>query len=452
MNHHNLYVCTGSTMIKKQLQNGIFYLNEPKIGDSCCLVFLRMLNNSTASEMGNVLLQLWGMLKDLEKGKVKDLEGVHDRHLYPGNLSILIGYGAEIFSLKQLRRKKPHAFSNQVSFKDPNLEGGGPIISGSDISYSNDIRSNHATSDAIVLQFIGNNEFVTSRAAIETSKLLSSLRNSEGYEFLYVSKIYTGFQRQDKRSWLGFHDGVSNLPSNIRLQIIAIDENPGDVEEMWTSSGTYMGFLRTEIDLKRWDALDPIDQSKIIGRDKMTGCPLIGVDKNGKPIKDNSCPVRGTYEVIEAGNEIFRELPIFGNQKFMPLGDSDKILENSHIVKANPKPLVSRNISESYRIFRQGFEYLESTELYPGFRVGLNFISYQNDPKKLFNILEQGFGKKNPTNDVDLRTLEEYFSVRAAGIFFVPPLQENEPFPGAGIFLDDNNRTSLSVTPEYSIK
>jgi deferrochelatase/peroxidase EfeB len=325
--------------MKKQLQKGIFYLKEPKIGESCYIVFLRMRKGCTASEIGNLLLQLWGMLKDLEKGKVKDLEGVDDRHLYPGNLSVLIGYGPEIFSVKQLRRKKPNALSDQVSFKDPNLEGGGPIINGSTISYSKDITINHATSESIVLQFIGDNEFVTSRAAVETWKLLSSLRNSEGYEILYVSKIYAGFQRQDKRSWLGFHDGVSNLPSNIRLQVIAIDEKQQDVEEMWTTSGTYMGFLRTEIDLQGWNDLKPIDQSKIIGRDKVTGCPLIGVDKNGKPIKDNRCPIRGTFEVIEAGNEMFREHPIFGNQRYLPPWISDKILENSPGASADPKPL-----------------------------------------------------------------------------------------------------------------
>jgi Dyp-type peroxidase family len=438
--------------MKKQLQNGIFYLSEPKIGESCYIVFLRRQSDCTASEIGNVLLPLWGMLKALEKGIVKDLEGVNDRHLYSGNLSILIGYGPEIFAVKQLRRKKPIALSDQVSFKDPNLEGGGPILNGSNISYSKDITINHAASDSIVLQFIGDNEFVTSRAVVQTWKLLSSLRNSEGYEIIYISKIYPGFQRQDKRSWLGFHDGVSNLPSNIRSQIIAIDEKPYDIEEMWTTSGTYMGFLRTEIDLKGWDELKPLDQSKIIGRDKLTGCPLIGVDKDRKPIKDSRCPIRGTFEVIEPGNEMFREHPIFGNQRYLPLGVSDKSLQSSHIAKANPTPVVSSNITESYRIFRQGFEYLESTEFHPGFRAGLNFISYQNDPKKLFNILEQGFSKKNPAYDVNLPSLEKYFTVRAAGIFFVPPLQENEPFPGAGIFFDNYPRSSANETTFYTYK
>lgn len=436
--------------MKNKIQNGIYYLNEPRIGNSCCVVFLRLQNDSTAFEIGDALLQLWVMLKDLEKGKVKDLDGVHNRHWYPGNLTTLIGYGPEIFSLKQLRRQKPKSFTDERSFSQPNLQGGGPILNGSAISYSNDIRLNHAASDAIVLQFIGDNEFVTSRAAVETWKLISSIRNNNGHEMIHVSKIYTGFQREDKRSWLGFHDGVSNLPSSIRQQIIAIEEDPRDVEQMWTANGTYMGFIRTEIDLKGWDDLNNTVQSEIIGRDKMTGCPLIGIDKNGKPIIENGCPVRGTFEVIESGNEHFREHRIFEKERFLHIGASDESLEKSHIAKANPIPSLSRNISKSYRIFRQGFEYLESTEYYPGFRVGLNFISYQNDPKKLYDILEQGFAKKNPTGDDKAPVLEDYFTVRAAGVFFVPPSQENEPFPGSEIFSDQYARSTANRIPYYN--
>src|SRR4029079_19578287 len=211
-------------MMKKKLQNGIFYSSEPKIGNSCCVVFLKSMSGSTASEIGNVLFQLWGMLKNLENGKVKELDGVDRRNLFPGNLTYLIAYGPDIFSIMDIRRKKPTALSELVPLNQPHLQGGGPIIMGSSIMYSKDIRINQGASDSIVLLLIRDNEFITSRAAVETWKLLSSIRNSDGYEILHISRIYTGFQREDKRSWLGFHDGVSNSPSNDRLQIISIDD------------------------------------------------------------------------------------------------------------------------------------------------------------------------------------------------------------------------------------
>ena len=48
-------------------------------------------------------------------------------------------------------------------------------------------------------------------------------------------------------------------------------------------------------------------QELIIGRKKLTGCPIIGVSQSGDPIGDIGCPKVGTTEVIEKGNEVFRE-------------------------------------------------------------------------------------------------------------------------------------------------
>jgi Dyp-type peroxidase family len=432
--------------MQTKLQNGIFYLDTPTIGNSCHIVFIRAGVGSNASEIGEALVKVWTMLKNLEKGIVNDLKGVNKRHLHPGNLTTLIGYGPEIFLIKEAKKQKPLDLNDEVVFKFPNLNGGGPIIQDSDILYSKDIVKNDAQSEHIILQFVGDDEFITSRASFETWKLSSRLQNSQGNNILYITRIFTGFQRDDKRNWFGFHDGVSNLPSKDRLQIISITKKDVVDKDIWTINGTYMAFLRIEFDINEWGKVKDTDQSIIIGRDKITGCPLIGVDKNKQPIKDNRCPVRGTFEVIEKGNEIFREHPPFGKQMYLPRGSSDKLLEKSHVGIANPTDEQSDR-TNSYRIYRQGFEFLEPIESYPGFRVGLNFISYQNNPKRLFNILKHSAGKSKPTNSVaELPSFETFFSIRTAGIFLVPPLIENEPFPGAGIFLDEVSMAQLNIS------
>ena len=427
-----------------KLQNGIFYRDTPKIGNSCNIAFIRAGVGSNASEIGEALVKLWSMIINLEKGLVDDLKGVHQRHLHPGNLTTLIGYGPDIFLLKDSKKQKPVDLTDDVVFKLPSINGGGPIIQDSDISYSKDIVKNDTQSDHIVLQFVADNEFITSRASFETWKLLSKLRNSQGNDTLYITRIFTGFQRDDRRNWFGFHDGVSNLPSKDRLQIISISKNDVADKDVWTINGTYMSFLRIEFDVDKWGKVKDDDQSIIIGRDKITGCPLIGVDKNKQPIKDKRCPVRGTFEVLEKGNEMFREHAPFGKQRYLPLGASDKVLEKSHVGITNPSDVQSDR-TNFYRIYRQGFEFLEPIVSYPGFRVGLNFISYQKNPKRLFNILKKSFDKKKQTYEyTDVPSFETFFSVRAAGIFLVPPLVMNDPFPGAGIFLNERSIAQIN--------
>jgi deferrochelatase/peroxidase EfeB len=420
-----------------KLQNGIFYSGTPKIGNSCQVAFVRAGIGTNASEVGDVLVKLWAMLKNLEKGEVYDLNGVHPRHLHPGNLSTLVGYGPEIFSIKDVKRQKPLTLTEETNFKMPSLKGGGPIIENSGILYSKDIVKNEAQLEHIILQFVGDNEFITSRASYETWKLLSKFHNSHGNDTLYLTNIFTGFQRDDRRNWFGFHDGVSNLPSKDRFQVLGIARNDVTDNDIWTINGTYMAFLRIEFDVDKWNKFSENDQSIIIGRDKTTGCPLIGVDKNNLPIKDKRCPVRGTYEVLEKGNEIFREHAPFGKQVYLPRGVSDSLLLKSHVGSANPtKEQLDK--TNRYRIYRQGFEFLEPIRSYPGFRVGLNFISFQKSPTRLFNVLKHSTLSNVLLDHVSgLPSFETFFTVRGAGIFFVPPLNMNEPFPGASIFLDE---------------
>ena len=83
--------------------------------------------------------------------------------------------------------------------------------------------------------------------------------------------------------------------------------------------------MRIALNLEKWEDTSVSLQEIIIGRDKLSGCPLIRVDENNKPIKDSRCPVPGTSEVIDPGNEYFRDHPPYGTMR------TNNILQLSHI-------------------------------------------------------------------------------------------------------------------------
>ena len=85
------------------MQEGRFYLGTPEIGNSCHIVFLRCGIGTSASELGEVIVKLWAMLNNLKKGIVEDLKGVHPKNLHPGNLVVSIGYGPQVFSIKDIK-------------------------------------------------------------------------------------------------------------------------------------------------------------------------------------------------------------------------------------------------------------------------------------------------------------------------------------------------------------
>ena len=145
-----------------------------------------------------------------------------------------------------------------------------------------------------------------------------------------------------------------------------------------------------------------------------------------------SCPVRGTYEIIEKGNELFREHPAYGSQKNLPFGVSDELLKESHIGNVHSSYAIPPWKTESSRIFRQGYEFLEIRDNPVDVRVGLNFVSFQNSPKRLYGSL--GHNSSGASKTSKMPSFEQFVSVRAAGIFLVPPFAPIESFPGASIF------------------
>jgi len=434
------------------LQDGIYYKKGSTPGDSLGIIFLRANGTSDAMELGQIIKRIWDTCLNLKNGIIKDLDV--DYPDFYKDLTILIGYGPKIFSLRGSLRKKPSLLTDDLNFALP-IKGGGIIFPGSDLYYHEDLIENHAASDDIVIQFISRKQYVTHQGLVEVWRELSRASTDEPYSNkLSITTFYQGFRRADNRNWTGFHDGVSNLKPEEREKVIPIGQSQVQLEDKWLVKGTFMAFIRIFIDLQKWWQKKIHEQEIIVGRRKSTGCPIIGYDKSNNPISDKNCPVKGTREVTDKGNERFRDHPAYGFQR-LGSGILDEDLKFSHIgamkIVKNTNPWQKQ--IEQNSIFRQGFEFLEQCNAYPGIMAGLNFISFQNDPKRLFNTMTSWNEKKavmfNKWQNKNLSSLarlalNSYFRVGAAGLFLVPPFNDNEIFPGSSIFFStkDTSRGS----------
>ena len=135
--------------------------------------------------------------------------------------------------------------------------------------------------------------------------------------------------------------------------------------------------------------------------------------------------------MLDPRNNRFRTIST--DRKLNPYHTSNKmfqpILNDSHASRmyniiSNFK---KRNIFAN--LYRQGFEFLESTNNGKNIICGLNFVSFQNDLKLLFELINFGFGNSLHTDFKTNLGLENYISILAAGIFLVPPVFDKK-FPG----------------------
>jgi deferrochelatase/peroxidase EfeB len=399
------------------LQEGIYYAPGQRPGRFFAILFLRASPESDAQEVGKCFGELWAMYQELKEGRIRDLEGVILPHDHD-ELSVLAGIGRNAFKLDGTALARPEGLGDQHLFRSPLPDGGGPLLIGSGLSYAPDARANLATEEFCV-QAIADTKLAVDRVIVETWKLLSDrVDPATGAAALQLTTFFLGAQRSDHRSWIDFHDGLSNMRSEDREQAIAID--PGtDVD--WTVGGTYLAFLRLAVDLPLWRTLDRTAQELVVGRDKLTGCPLTELEGE-KPLSDPGCPVAGTQIWEDANDEPFSEPP----------STDDARIRKSHVQRVNHHQQPASDAG-TRRIFRQGYEFLEWKDSTPGFRAGLNFVSFQDTPERLLRMLtaEGWLGQVNFGGEPDEEP-KNLLNAYAAAIYLVPPLREGEHFPGAG--------------------
>lgn len=431
--------------MENKFQEGIFYNNKPLfpkdktrlrnnsiLNDTFALIFLRTIKKSNALCVHRALINLWKMYTNLKQGLVNGIKSP----VPADDLTILIAYGNNIFNLPGITKSIPENFKNK-QFLPASPQG--PILDGCGIKYSTDMHYNIGLSEDIAIQLVSKSQLATFRAIEETSKHLYLCKN----KVLRFSKFFTGFQRTDGRSWLGFHDELSNMNrGKERSEAIFIhpERNALKYSDWWTKDGTYLAFLRTEVDLRNWEKLDRVRQEYVVGRNKETGVPLIGVDKNGNPSysKFSTKKKSSQYDTRFHDHADFFSVPKVSREVLnsLDLESSRRILSQSHIGRARHMDNLRSGNSSSRRIYRQGYEFMEPVNSNKNnqLRVGLNFISFQNDPSRLFFILTDPnwMGKSNFGGDTNMASIGNLLNILAAGVFFVPPLEK--PYPGANIF------------------
>jgi len=394
------------------LQEGIYHAPGRRPGRHFALLFLRAKPAGGASGAAAALGDLWGMYQGLKGGVVRDLEGVT---LPAGDLTVLLGFGRNAFELDGIALRRPRGLADEYLFRSADAGGGGPLLRGSGLRYATDVRANMAT-EAFCVQVIADSKLAVDRAVVETWKALADA----GDPALELTTFFLGNQRDDHRSWIDFHDGLSNLRSEDREGVIAI--GPG-TDEPWAVGGTYLAFIRVAVDLAGWRRLTRAGQELAVGRDKLSGCPIVGVGDDGAPRTDPGCPVAAT-QIHETPNDgPFAEPPEV----------SDPVVRASHVQRANHHIRPASDFG-SRRIFRQGYEFFEWADRPPGFRAGLNFVSFQDRPSRLLKMMTAGgwLGSTNFGGDEQAHPeLASLLSVYGAGVYVVPPVVAGEPFPGA---------------------
>ena len=189
----------------------------------------------------------------------------------------------------------------------------------------------------------------------------------------------------------------------------------------------HVAFLRISIDLDKWEKISVKRQERIVGREKSSGCQLDDVTKNDTNVFVRGCPIPGTTEIIQKGNEEFLEGQSYYNGK-----------NRSQLSDPVSKSHIGRMIAADSQIFRQGFDFLEPMQNYPFFRAGLNFVSFQKGTDRIYWSIRKGFERINFGGGSLSSTgiSGELLAVHGAGLFLVPPFKKGEDFPGEIIFED----------------
>ena len=150
-----------------------------------------------------------------------------------------------------------------------------------------------------------------------------------------------GYQRDDDREAFGYLDGLRNVvPATERSQIVFVRRDEREIEEpAWADQGTYIAYAKITQNRDAFDALDPDEQDRVIGRTR-AGERL---DLCGQKVSARKEP-----------GEVGDALPFA-----------------SHVRKAGP-----RGARDDCQIFRRGLPFVE-TSGDGQVRLGLQFFSFQ---------------------------------------------------------------------------
>ncbi len=405
-----------------RIQEGIHFRRGETPQPHFSIAFLDVVGTADRSKVRSCLEFVWMRIQELKSGLVADLPG---QQVDPQSLTAAIGYGAKLFELEGLglKERKPLALK---PFLLPLAAGGGPISNGAGIHYETSVTTNPGSS-AISILFTANSALAVRRALVETWKALADHLQATEEDEAIIAMVasYTGFGREDRRSWIDFFDGTSNMRSDERLKAIQIEKKGEVSAASWVEEGTYLCFMRLAVDLNAWRSHPRSTQEIMVGRDKLSGCPLVAA-AGGQSIPRAGCPFATGGNVEDGQNEAFREAP-------RPPGN--QALKFSHIHRAN----LGRGATPVRLVFRQGYEFYDGTDAQGNPDLGLNFVSFQESPERVIGMLklDDWLGGVNFGGDPNNQPagLDALIRARAACFHVLPPRPVNsDELPGVEIF------------------
>lgn len=397
-----------------RIQEGIRFRRGERPSPCWRLVLLDVVPGATPPDVRGAIAAIARMLGALRAGEVPELRGqpaagVKDTAKLFDGLAALVGYGRSLFDPARhdpplTSRARPEFLAYLPARGDafPAI----PWVGGERPRGEADV----------ALQLTGATAAAVNRAAVEVWKLIED-------HALPLAPVasFDGFGRPDGRGWLEFHDGVTNMASSQRLAALAAPADP-----RWMGGGTYMAFLRLRVDLRVWRALGRGDQELVVGRDKLTGSPLVAVRRDAR---GRACPVAAP-PLPRRPTDAQRA------DRLDPPQTGDALLEASHVHRAN-QSRASPDAPGALRIFRQGYDFLDAIGP-DGPELGLNFVSFQSDLQTLQHLMhlpgwlaDVNFGGPAATGPGDPAS-PSLIGLIAGGLYAVPP--RARPFAGARLF------------------
>lgn len=400
-----------------RLQDGIYWRRGERAPASLRLVLIEVAPGAPPDHVRDGLALVVATVDGLRQGDVRDLDGQPERTRTEtaamfADLRVLVAFGRRLFDPE--RHQPPLTTARRPDYLAylPELDGPFPAL-----PWDPGRRQGEAD---ILIQLTADREAATSAAAVEIWQAIVDL----GLPFS-VAESFGGFGRADGRGWLGFHDGVNNLRTDDRPDVMVAGQDAD-----WMAGGTYMAFLRLAVDLAAWRSVPRAQQELLVGRHKLTGVPVTGTA--GGPAGDLRAVTDPAVESAPANSTDRKDPPQV----------TDTVVEASHVHRANQNR-ASGSAPGGLRMFRQGYEFLDAVGP-DGPSVGLTFVSFQRDLAAVHHILhlpgwlgDVNFGGRSAPGPGEPAAVR-FVSVAAGGLYAVPP--RGVPFAGAGLFSDLTHR------------
>lgn len=401
-----------------RLPAGIYFRTGESPPDFFSFLTFNFLSSATPMTASIALSALWDVLGEVRLGLVRDLQATRPGdpaiRVNGGDLQFVLCFGPKLFDANG--RSIPLVPAELKPDRLP-LLGTGTNAPFPKLKWVVDAQPMAAQTD-FAIQLTGTTELSVRRPIVELQKAIDDMALP-----VELVRFFTGLHREDRRSWIDFHDGINNMRSDERIQAMEIAQAP----QPWLVGGTTVGFLRIAVNLQGWRRLSREQQEALVGRDKLSGCPLeaVTVGADGTlSLRRSSCPMNAEIGMGEGWTDATRD----------PAPAENTLVRASHIHRANHTRQPPAT-DAARRIYRQGYEFIESAPN-GGLRLGLNFVGFQRDAGLLLNILrandwmgDANFGGEEGNEAVPGFPL---MSLVAGGLFAVPP--KGDPFPGHDLF------------------